>query len=150
MSGRKQYDRNGDSIVERWNGVDDYILIEGAKQLNLLDAKAAKSIEMINWMRNHASSAHDSDCKVNLEDVAGLVLLIQSSLFGQRLPNPGHSISSIFQPIKSKRLVKDDIDSLKDQISTFGSRDVRTVFGFLLDLVVDGVSIQPLFRYSAI
>lgn len=137
-AGRKKYDANGDTLAERWNDVDDYVLIEGAGRLGLLDAKAAKSLEMINWMRNHASSAHDSDCKVDADDVIGLVLLIQNSLFGKQLPDPGHSIAALFNPVKTKALGVDELNSLKDQIRSLGNQDIRTTFGFLVDLIVKG------------
>ena len=115
-----------------------YVLIEGASRLGLLDAKAAKSLEMINWMRNHASSAHDSDCKVDADDVIGLVLLIQGNLFGKQLPDPGHSIGALFNPIKNQSLNKDEINSLRDQVKSLSNQDIRTLFGFLVDLIVKG------------
>ena len=65
-SGRSRYDKDADSLSERWAEVDDYVLIEGAGRLGLMDAKALKALEMINWMRNHASSAHDSECVVGM------------------------------------------------------------------------------------
>lgn len=137
-AGRKKYDPNGDTLSERWNDVDDYVLIEGAGRLGLLDAKAAKSLEMINWMRNHASSAHDSDCKVDADDVIGLVLLIQGNLFGRQLPDPGHSIGALFNPIKNQSLNKDEINSLRDQVISLSNQDIRTMYGFLVDLIVKG------------
>lgn len=136
--GRKKYDPNGDTLAERWNDVDDYVLIVGAGRLGLLDAKAVKSLEMINWMRNHASSAHDSDCRVDANDVIGLVLLIEGNLFSKQLPDPGHSIGALFNPIKIQSLDKDEINSLRDQIISLSNQDIRTMFGFLVDLIVKG------------
>lgn len=137
-AGRKKYDPNGDTLAERWNDVDDYVLIEGAGRLGLLDSKAAKSLEMINWMRNHASSAHDSDCRVDADDVIGLVILIQRNLFAKPLPDPGHSIAALFNPVKNKALGVEELDSLKDQIESLGNQDIRTAFGFIVDLIVKG------------
>lgn len=136
--GRKKYDPTGDTLAERWNDVDDYVLIVGAGRLGLLDAKAVKSLEMINWMRNHASSAHDSDCRVDANDVIGLVLLIERNLFTKQLPDPGHSIGALFNPIKKQLLGKDEINSLRDQIVSLSNQDIRTMFGFLVDLIVKG------------
>lgn len=136
--GRKKYNKDGDSISDRWGEVDDFILIQGVAKLGLLDQKAAKSLEMINWMRNHASSAHDSECKVNNTDVIALVLLLQSNLFEKSLPDPRHSVSAIFNPIKTKSLGEDEINLLKDEIASYKQQDIRTVFGFLLDLVEKG------------
>lgn len=73
----KKFDSTGETIVERWSNVDDLVLISGATRLGLLNPKAGKSLEMINWMRNHASPAHDSNTRVEKEDVISLVLLLQ-------------------------------------------------------------------------
>lgn len=136
--GRKKYNKDGEDLSERWGEVDDFVLIQGVAKLGLLDQKAAKSLEMINWMRNHASSAHDSECKVNDTDVIALVLLLQTNLFEKSLPDPRHSVSSIFNPIKTNTLGEDEIHLLKDEIASYKQQDIRTVFGFLLDLFEKG------------
>jgi hypothetical protein len=56
--GRKKFDKNGETYSERWANVDDLVLLTGATRLGLLNKKAGKALEMINWMRNHASPAH--------------------------------------------------------------------------------------------
>lgn len=76
-SGRRKYDKDGETLSERWGGVDDLVLISCSTKLGLLNKKAGKSLEMINWMRNHASPAHDSDQKVEHEDVVALALMLQ-------------------------------------------------------------------------
>jgi len=136
--GRKKYNKEGDTISDRWSEVDDFVLIQGVAKLGLLDQKAAKALEMINWMRNHASSAHDSECKVDGTDVIALILLLQNNLFEKSLPDPRHSVSSIFNPIKTKILGEDEIQLLKDEIDSYKQHDIRTVFGFLLDIIEKG------------
>ncbi|WP_311320506.1 hypothetical protein [Capnocytophaga sputigena] len=130
-SGRKKYDPNGSTLPERWSGVEDFVLISGAKDIGLISKKTAKSLETIDWMRNHASCAHDSDDKVCEEDVIGLVLLLQD-LFKQPLPEPKYSISAIFDPIKTKLLNSEELKILEDQIKTYNNQEIRTLFGFLL------------------
>ncbi|EJV3582105.1 hypothetical protein N6F54_005331, partial [Escherichia coli] len=103
-SGRKKYDKDGETINERWSGVDDLVLISGATKLGVLHKKAGKSLEMINWMRNHASPAHASDSKVESEDVFALALMLQKNLFESDMPDPGHSPSGLFEPIKKSEL----------------------------------------------
>ncbi len=137
-SGRKKYDKDGETISERWAGVDDLVLISCATKLGLLNKKAGKSLEMINWMRNHASPAHDSDHKVEQEDVIGLVLILQKNLFESPLPDPGHSVSGLFDPIKKTKLGKDEIELLSDQINALKVADVKVAFGFFLDLLCKG------------
>ncbi|MCZ4696423.1 hypothetical protein DWB61_17330 [Ancylomarina euxinus] len=137
-SGRKKYDKDGETIAERWSNVDDLVLIAGATRLGLLNPKAGKSLEMINWMRNHASPAHDSDNRVEMEDAVGLILLLQKNLFEQPFPDPGHSVSAIFEPIKNKAHTPEELSVLKDQIASYRNQDIRNVFGFFMDLVTKG------------
>lgn len=61
-SGRKKYDKDGETINERWSGVDEIVLINGAARLGVLNKMACKALEMINRMRNHASPAHGCAC----------------------------------------------------------------------------------------
>jgi hypothetical protein len=75
-------------------------LISGATRLGLINPKAGKALEMINWMRNHASPAHDSDNRVEMEDAVGLVLLLQKNLFEHPFPEPGFSVAALFEPVK--------------------------------------------------
>lgn len=137
-SGRKKYDKDGETLSERWSGVDDLVLISCATKLGLVNKKAGKSLEMINWMRNHASPAHDSDHKVEQEDVIGLVLILQKNLFESPLPDPGHSVSGLFDPIKKSKLGVDEIEVLTDQIEALKNADVKVAFGFLLDQLCKG------------
>lgn len=137
-SGRKKYDKDGETINERWSGVDDMTLISGATKLGVLHKKAGKSLEMINWMRNHASPAHASDSKVEAEDVFALALMLQKNLFEAEMPDPGHSPSGLFEPIKKSELTTENIELLKDQIRAFKQGDIRITFGFLLDLITKG------------
>lgn len=139
-SGRKKYDKDGETINERWSGVDDMTLINGATKLGVLHKKAGKSLEMINWMRNHASPAHASDSKVEVEDVFALALMLQKNLFEAEMPDPGHSPSGLFEPIKKSELSPEKIELLKDQIRAFKQADIRITFGFLLDLITKGES----------
>ena len=136
--GRKTYDINGSTIAERWSDVDDIILISGAKDIGLIDSKAAKSLEMINWMRNHTSSAHDSDNRVEEKDVIALVLLLEENLFKQPLPEPKHSISAVFKPINNRALNSEELITLDDQIKSYNNQEIKTLFGFLLDLLTTG------------
>lgn len=142
-SGRKKYNRDGETLSERWSGVDDLVLIYGATNLGLLNKKAGKSLEMINWMRNHASPAHDSDNKVQREDVFGLVLILEKSLFETEMPDPGHSVSGLFDPVKSAALSQENVEILQDQIRGLRTADLRIAFGFMLDLLCSGE--QPAF-----
>lgn len=137
-AGRKKYDKDGESMSERWSGVDDLVLINGSTKLGLLNKKAGKALEMINWMRNHASPAHDSDHHVESEDVIALALLLEKNLFDSPMPDPGHSVGGLFEPVKSKSLTSEKISTLSDEIKGLKPADVRVAFGFLLDLLCQG------------
>lgn len=138
-SGRKTYNANGDTLNEKWENVDDFVLIQGAKKLGLINKKASKGLETVNWMRSHASSAHSNDEQVNAQEVISLAILLEASLFSQPLPDPGHSVSGLFKPVKEIALSDEQILTLKDQIKSFNQQDLRTVYGFLLDMLCDGV-----------
>lgn len=136
--GRKRYDRDGETIQEKWNGLDELVLITGATRLGLLNKKAGKALEMINWMRNHASPAHDSDTTVTNEDVVALALILQKNLFEDGMPDPGHSPAGLFNPVKSTELDPDGVSLISDQIKSYRPADIRVAFGFLLDLILRG------------
>jgi len=140
-SGRKKYSKDGETINERWANVDEIVLINGTTKLGILSKKAGKALEMINWMRNHASPAHGSDNRVENEDVFGLALILQKNLFVDDMPDPGHSPSGLFEPIKTSILDNEKIDLLKDQIKSFKQSDIRITFGFMLDMICTGT--QP-------
>lgn len=137
-SGRKKYDKDGETLSERWAGVDELVLVNCATKLGLLNKKAGKSLEMINWMRNHASPAHDSDHKVEKEDVIALTLILQKNLFEAPLPDPGHSVSGLFEPVKKTKLDADQTSMLVDQVAALKAADVKVAFGFLLDVLCQG------------
>ncbi|PSU23840.1 hypothetical protein [Photobacterium kishitanii] len=137
-AGRKKYDKDGETLGERWSGVDDLTLINGAIKLGVLNRKAGKSLEMINWMRNHASPAHGSDDSVTAEEVFGLALILQKNLFEAEMPDPGHSPSGLFEPIKNSEISEDNLGILKDQIRAFKAGDIRLTFGFLMDMICKG------------
>ncbi|TXD34524.1 hypothetical protein FRC96_12945 [Lujinxingia vulgaris] len=134
-AGRKKYKPDGDSLSERWDEVDVILLIMGAKTLGLINRKAAKCLETINWMRNHASAAHASDDSVETEDVIAFALLLQNNLFSVAIPDPGHSISALFEPIKNGTLSDEDFLLLGDQAKSLSPQELRTFFGFLLDKI---------------
>lgn len=139
-AGRKKYDKDGETIADRWSGVDDLVLIAGASRLDLLDKKGGKALEMINWTRNHASPAHDSDSPVGPTDVVALAMLLQVNLFDKPMPDPGHSIAGLFGPVKTVVLDQSKVDYLSDQIRALTAPDLRNAFGFLLDMMCDGVA----------
>jgi len=144
IAGRKKYDPQADSLEDRWAGVDEAVLIEGTTLLGILGGKAGKALEMINWIRNHSSSAHLSNETVSISDVIGLALILQENLFNQIMPEAGHSPSGLFEPIKNELLNADNISILNDQIVSYNSRDIKTVFGFLLDYICKGE--EPAYR----
>ena len=137
-SGRKSYNPQGDTIIERWENVDDYVIIQGAKKLGIISKKAAKNIETVNWMRSHASAAHGSDNQVNAAEVLSLAGLLESCLLTQPLPEPGHSVASIFNPIKGSALNEEQIATFKDQLNGCKQQDLRTAYGFLLEKLCEG------------
>ena len=138
LSGRRTYKENGDTIAERWSGVDDENLLKGAEQIGVINKKAAKALEMIEWLRNHASPSHDSDDAVKHDDVIGIVLIIKKNLFELPMPDPGYSPVSLLEPIKNTVLNEEQIELLKQQIECYKNKDIRMLFGFSLDVICKG------------
>jgi hypothetical protein len=120
-AGRKKLDKNGETLSERWGGVDDLVLIAGATRLGLLNRKAGKALEMVNWMRNHASPAHDNDQRVDETDVIALVMLLERNLFESEMPDPGHSVSTLFDPVKSKILKPEKLARIMQRFDGYGA-----------------------------
>ena len=139
-AGRRKYDKDCDTIADRWSGADDLVLFTGASRLNLLDKKGAKALEIINWTRNHASPAHDSDSPVGPTDVVALAMLLQVNLFEKPMPDPGHSIAGLCGLVKTVVLDQSKVDYLSDQIRALTVPDLRSAFGFLLDMMCDRVA----------
>lgn len=131
--GRSRYDKTGDTLAERWEGVDTLLLLDGARKLGLINKKSKKIIKTINWMRNHASPAHRKPEQVEKADVMSFALLLQNNLFNQPLPEPGHTVDAIFDPVRSESLSSDQLETLKEQIRSFSNEELRTCFGFLLE-----------------
>lgn len=138
FSGRKNYKKDGGSLSERWSGVDDENLLKGANQLGLLNSKAFKALEMIEWMRNHASPAHNSDESVTNEDVMALVLIIKKNLFELPMPDPGHSPIGLIEPLKNSELTETQVELFRQQIQCYSNKDIRMLFGFGLDAICSG------------
>ncbi len=137
-NGRSKYDANGENLVDRWSGVDDYNLIQGAVQLGLIDRKTGKTLEMVNWMRNHSSAAHESECTVSKEDVLGLVQLLASNLFQNPMPDPIHSPNTLIQPIKNDILDESQIQMYKEQISNYNRSSINMLNGFAISQIILG------------
>lgn len=136
--GRRKFNKDGDTLSERWSGVDDLVLISGATKLGILNKKAGKSLEMINWMRNHASSAHVSDVSVGQEEVIALAIMIEKNLLSVEMPEQAHSIADLFDPVKGAQLDTSRLSLFKEQIRGYRTQDIRVCFGFMLDLLCKG------------
>jgi len=137
-SGRRKYNEKGETLSERWSEVDDSVLIYGASQLKLIDKKTEKSLEMVNWMRNHASAAHESDFEVKKTDVIGLVQILAPNLFNTPMPDPVHSPISLIEAIKNDLLDDRQIELFKEQISNYRKSDIKIMYGFSMNQIITG------------
>jgi hypothetical protein len=89
-------------------------------------------------MRSHASAAHPTDHQVEGAEVLALAALLEVSLFNLAIPEPGHSVAGIFEPIKGNLLDEDQIAIFSDQINGCNPQDLRTAYGFLLEKLCEG------------
>lgn len=135
--GRKNYKPDERDLEDRWAGVDDLVLVKGASDLGLLSPKTEKTLETINWMRNHASAAHLSSNEITQRDVVAFALLLNGELFSAGLPPRGYSVSNVFAPVKGQAMDEEQIQILADQIRTLKPNEIRVVFEFLLSLIVN-------------
>lgn len=136
-SGRKNYKKDEQTLEDRWESVDDVLLVRGASDLELLSPKARKTLETINWMRNHISAAHHNNIGVTQNDIVAFAMLLNENLFSIGLPPPGYSVSDLFAPVKTQKLDQDQIQILVDQIHALKQNDIRVAFEFLLSLIVN-------------
>jgi hypothetical protein len=92
-------------------------------------------------MRNHASSAHLSECEVNRQDIEGFALLLEKNLFSIELPDPRDAISGdLFEVIKNESMSSEKVDYYKAQISTAPPSEIENIFGFMLNFLCQGIS----------
>ncbi|MBR3617602.1 MAG: hypothetical protein IKN46_02880, partial [Acholeplasmatales bacterium] len=138
FSGRKNYKVDGDSLSERWSGVDDEVLINGACQIGVLNKKASQALKMIEWNRNHATPAHDSDENVTEGDVLGLSIILSENLFSAPIPSAVHSPVAIINPLKNDIIPEDKIQVLIDQINDYKNKEILMLFGFGIDAIEKG------------
>lgn len=134
--GRKKYQQDGESLSERWSGVEDVVVVHGAERLGLVSKKGAKVLETINWLRNHTGAAHAAG-DVSAQDVIALALMLETGLFSDPLPDPGHSVAALFAPTK-QAINADALAVLGEQILGLRPQELRVCFGFLLDLLCKG------------
>ena len=64
--------------------------------------------------------------------------ILQKNLFEAPLPDPGHSVSGLFDPVKKTKLNADQISMLVDQVAALKLADIKVAFGFLLDVLCQG------------
>jgi len=135
LPGRCRLKPDGETLNERWAGVDDAVLLEGCRRLGLITKKAAKLLELVNWMRNHASPAHPNEDGVGRDEVIHMARMLQKNLFELPLPEPGHSVAGLFTPVKTESLRPTELEVLQDQVRAYKQPDLRACFGFVLDLI---------------
>ncbi|WP_406292166.1 hypothetical protein [Embleya sp. NBC_00896] len=90
--------------------VDDYKLLEAANRIKLISDVAFKQLTHINYMRNHASTAHP-----NIEELTGLKLAewletCIKEVFQLKPRNVVAEIGKLLSNIKEKRLSKEELN----------------------------------------
>ena len=134
---RKKVRRDGDTVNERWAGVDDLNVIEGAQRLGIITKKAAQQLKNVNWLRSHASPAHPTDEIVEREDVTMAAVIVQRYVFSEDLPPPGFSVRDLIRPLKESDLT-DRFDIIKEQLDNLSNADRSAIVGVFTDLICRG------------
>jgi hypothetical protein len=136
---RKKVKRDGDTLNERWAGVDDLNVIAGAQRLGIISKKAAQQLKNVNWLRSHASPAHPTDEMVERADVELAAVIVQRYVFSEGLPSPGFSVRDLIRPLKESDLAN-RFDIVREQLDGLNSSDRSAIVGVLTDLVCKGES----------
>lgn len=136
---RKRVKREGDTLNERWEGVDDLNVVEGAQRLGIISKKAAQQLKNVNWLRSHASPAHPTDETVEKADVELAAVIVQRYVLSEDLPSPGFSVRDLIRPLKENDLAN-RFDVVREQLDTLNSSDRSAILGVLTDLVCKGES----------
>lgn len=134
---KKKVRSDRDTLNERWAGVDDLNVIEGAQRLGIITKKAAQQLKNVNWLRSHASPAHPTDEMVEREDVAMAAVIVQRYVFSEDLPAPGFSVRDLIRPLKGSDLT-DRCDTIREQLDNLSNADRSAIVGVFTDLICKG------------
>lgn len=137
---------NEDSLVDRWERVDAFDVLTGCGRIGLISRKGLKALELINWLRNHASAAHSTDEEVDEQDLQIAFVTVTKEVFSKPLPQPAFDFKSVIEPLKTTDL-SDDEARCKKIFGGFNRRDASTCLGMLVSLWLDD---DPIGRQNAV
>lgn len=138
--------RSQDSLVDRWERVDAFDVLTGCQRIGLISRKGLKALELINWLRNHASAAHSTDEEVDEADLQIAYITITKEVFSKPLPEPAFDFKVVIEPLKTTDLAGDE-DRCKEIFGRFNQRDASTCLSMLVSLYLDD---EPIGRQNAI
>ena len=132
------YKQEGFSISERWCGIEDSILIDAAFDIDLINGKTRKVLESINWMRNHASAAHENSEEIKVEDVVAFASLIKANLLELPNPNKINSPTQLMDDIKKESCSKEKLSLIANDVLKLPSKSFNMFVGFLINMICSG------------
>jgi hypothetical protein len=139
MGGKKiSYHADGLTLADRWCDIDDYLLISVACSISLISPKTQKVLDTINWMRNHASAAHESSLQVTNDDVLSFATLLKTNLFDVDMADPIHSPNKIMDELKSAPKTEEQINLIGSEIKSYPSKLQQSFLDFCIGIVISG------------
>ncbi len=133
----KHFDRDGETLSARWNGIKDETLIVGAKKMGIIDSKCEMFLKYVLWSRNHCSAAHDADQLVTSGEVKGYAIQLRDNLFCLDFPESIRAFRELFARLKEKPLGEDEV-AIRKQIEKCNAKDASQLLGFVTNTLENG------------
>ena len=133
-----KYKSDGFTFSERWCGVKDSTLIDISYEIGLITAKTHKILESINWMRNHASGAHENSEEIKYNDVVSFALLIKENLLAAPNPKKINTPSKLMDDIKNIQCTEEKISLISQDAMALPNKLFLSFVDFLVGTVCSG------------
>jgi hypothetical protein len=119
------------------NGVDDHDLLEACRRIGLISDVNYKRLEHVNYMRNHASSAHPNENELDGHEIVGW---LSNCLRHAITAEPEHSVIKVkmlLENIRTQVIPIWDISGIGNEIVLLGIERVDDLLWTLFGIYVD-------------
>ena len=76
---KEPYDKNANSLKERWLNINEYKIIEYAKDLNIINIVTANMIFTLFWMKSNTNEEENQN--LSEQEILSIIYLIEKNLF---------------------------------------------------------------------
>jgi hypothetical protein len=128
----------GFSSEDDLNGVSDHDLLESCRRIGLLNDISHKKLELINYMRNHASAAHPTDNRVNdAYEMLGWLRTCLKEVISAEIDHSVISVKQLLVNIRTVSIPESDFPAIGSQIAKLSQERIDdftwTLFGMFTD-----------------